>query len=195
MQENSETEEVRIWDPLTRVFHWALVIAFATSYIMGEFGPNIMTIHFWSGYVVCGLLVFRVIWGLVGPRPVRFLSFIPRPGTAIAYARTVFKRKPSHWPGHNPLGGLSVIAILLLLIGQVVTGLLADPEDFVNVGPLAHLVDASWNRWASSWHEIFSSALLVLIILHVSVIVFYRVWKREDLVGPMIHGRKTVRKR
>lgn len=195
MTEQSETEEVRVWDPLTRIFHWALVIAFATSFLMAEFGPNIMTIHFWSGYVICGLVVFRVIWGLLGPRPARFLGFIPGPRTLISYAATVFQRKPSHWPGHNPLGGLSVIAMLLLLIGQAVTGLFADPEDYINVGPFAHLVDASMNRQAGYWHEVISSVLLGLIALHVAVILFYRFWKHEDLIGPMIHGRKRVRKR
>lgn len=188
------TEE-KVWDPLTRIFHWALVICFATSFFLGEFGPNIMTLHFWSGYLICGLLAFRLIWGLVGPGPVRFRNIIPGPGAAIAYARTVLSKKPSFWPGHNPLGGLSVVAMLLLLTGQVVTGLFADPEDFVNVGPLAHLVDASWNRMASAWHETLSSALLVLIALHVAVILFYRFWKGEDLIGPMIHGRKKVRRR
>lgn len=187
--------EKTVWDPLLRIFHWALVALFATSYLLGEFGPNIMTLHFWSGYAICALLAFRLIWGVVGPHPARFSHFVAGPGRVLSYARGVTARRPSYWPGHNPLGGWSVVAFLLLLSGQVMTGLLADPEDYVNVGPLAHLVDASWNRWASAWHETLGKMLLALIALHVGVILFYRFWKREDLIGPMIHGRKKVRPR
>lgn len=182
-----------VWDPLLRIFHWALVVLFATSYILGEYGPNIMTLHFWSGYGICALLAFRLIWGLVGPRHARFSDFIAGPGRTIGYLKHVFQRRPSHWPGHNPLGGWSVVAFLVLLTGQVLTGLLADPEDYVNVGPLAHLVDGAWNRWASAWHETIGKLLLGLIALHVGVMLFYRFWKREDLIGPMIHGRKKVK--
>lgn len=185
--------ERRVWDPLLRIFHWALVAAFATSYLLGEFGPNIMTLHFWSGYVICGLLAFRLIWGLLGPRHARFSDFLAGPGRTLAYARSVPARRPSYWPGHNPLGGWSVIALLLLLAAQIVTGLLSDPEDYVNVGPLADLVSSDINRTATAWHEIIGSALLALVALHVGVILFYRYWKREDLIGPMIHGRKQVR--
>jgi cytochrome b len=188
-------EKVKLWDPFLRLFHWTLVITVATSWVMGEFGPAIMTIHFWSGYFICGLLLFRVAWGIFGPKPARFAEFVPKPRTALKYAKSMTKRAPSHWPGHNPLGALSVIALLSLLLAQVTTGLFADPEDYVNVGPLAHLVDASVNRQASVWHERIAYALLVLVALHVAVILFYRVWKREDLIGPMIHGWKWVRRR
>jgi cytochrome b len=187
--------ERRIWDPLLRIFHWALVAAFATSFVLGEFGPNIMTLHFWSGYVICGLLAFRLIWGIFGSKHARFTDFIAGPGQVVRYMRHLPERSPSYWPGHNPLGGLAVIALLLLLVAQVTTGLLADPEDYINQGPLAHLVSADMNRAASAWHEIIGSVLLGLIALHVGVIVFYRIWKREDLIRPMITGRKKVRPR
>lgn len=187
--------ERRIWDPLLRIFHWALVAAFATSFVLGEFGPNIMTLHFWSGYVICGLLTFRLIWGLFGPKHARFTDFIAGPGQVARYMRHLPERSPSYWPGHNPLGGLAVVALLMLLVAQVTTGLLADPEDFINQGPLAHLVPADINRKASAWHETIGLVLLGLIALHVAVIVFYRIWKREDLIRPMITGRKKVRPR
>lgn len=192
---DTQPVEKKVWDPLLRIFHWALVVLFTTSFLLGEFGPNIMTLHFWSGYAICGLLAFRMIWGLFGPRPARFADFVYGPRQILNYARTMPSRRSSYWPGHNPLGGLSVVALLLLLIGQVITGLLADPEDYINMGPLAHLVSLDINRMASAWHETIGEALLVLIGLHVAVIVFYRVWKHEDLIGPMIHGRKKVRAR
>ena len=192
MTASPEPRQEKIWDIGTRLFHWCLVIAFTTSFLMGEFGPNIMTIHFWSGYVIIGLVVFRLIWGVVGPRPARFSSFVRGPGAVLAYARHAGQRRPSYWPGHNPLGALSVIALLALLAAQVTTGLLADPEDYVNVGPLAHMVDSATNRKASVWHERIAYTLLALVAVHVAVILFYRFWKREDLIGPMIHGRKWV---
>lgn len=190
-----KAEEVKVWDPALRLFHWLLVLAFATSYLLGEFGPNIMTWHFWSGYVICGLLAFRLIWGLIGPRPARFASFVTGPGKALSYAKSLPSRRPSHWPGHNPLGGWSVVAMLALLLGQVLTGLVADPEDYINTGPLAGYFPAWVNRTGSALHETISSLLLILILLHVGVILFYKYWKREDLIGPMLHGRKWVRRR
>ena len=194
MSGGPEPRQEKIWDPATRLFHWALVVAFTTSFVMGEFGPAIMTIHFWSGYVIIGLLCFRLVWGVFGPRPARFTSFVRGPRVILGYLGHAGARQPSHWPGHNPIGALSVLAMLALLAAQVTTGMLADPEDFVNVGPLAHLVDEAMNRKASVWHERIAYALLVLVVLHILVMLFYRFWKGEDLIGPMIHGRKWVRR-
>ncbi len=188
-------EKVRIWDPLIRVFHWSLVVFFAASWILGEFGPAIMTLHFYSGFVICGLLAFRLIWGLVGPRPARFASFLAGPVAVARYAIAhVGNREPSLWPGHNPLGGWSVIVMLVLLVVQVVTGLIADPEDYINVGPLAYLVTIEVSRTATAVHATNAYLLLAMVVLHVTVIIYYRVWKREDLIGPMIHGWKRIRR-
>ncbi|GMG83707.1 cytochrome b/b6 domain-containing protein [Paralimibaculum aggregatum] len=188
----SPVVETRLWDLPTRLFHWALVVLVATSWGLGEFGPDIMTLHFWSGYAICGLLAFRLVWGLVGPRPARFASFLYGPRKVLAYAAGLSRRQPSRWPGHNPLGGWAVAALLLLLVAQVATGLVADPEDFVNVGPFASAVGADLSRTATALHETLSSLILLMVALHVGVILFYRHWKREDLIGPMIHGRKAV---
>ena len=112
-----------------------------------------------------------MIWGVFGPRPARFASFVRGPSAIFGYLRHAGQRKPSYWPGHNPIGALSVLAMLALLAAQVTTGLLADPEDFVNVGPLAHLVDEAMNRKASVWHERIAYALLVLVAIHIAVIL------------------------
>ena len=188
-------EEVRIWDPLIRVFHWLLVVFFVASWVLGEFGPAIMTLHIYSGYMICGLLAFRLIWGLVGPRSARFASFLAGPVAVARYAIShIGRREPSLWPGHNPLGGWSVMDMLALLAVQVSTGLILDPEDYINVGPLAHLVDIEVSRTANAVHATNAFLLLAMVALHVAVIIYYRVWKREDLIGPMIHGRKRVRR-
>jgi len=189
-----QTREARVWDVGVRLFHWLLVAFVSASWLLGQFGPAIMTLHFQSGYVIIGLLAFRLIWGLAGPRPARFASFLAGPRAVWAYARTLPRRAPSFWPGHNPLGGWAVAAMLLLLAAQVATGLFADPEDFINQGPLAASVEPATRHWASAWHARLANALLALVILHVAAIAFYRFWKREDLVRPMLTGRKTVRR-
>ena len=154
-----------------------------------------MTLHIYSGYMICGLLAFRLIWGLVGPRSARFASFLAGPVAVARYAIShIGRREPSLWPGHNPLGGWSVMAMLALLAVQVSTGLILDPEDYINVGPLAHLVDIEVSRTANAVHATNAFLLLAMVALHVAVIIYYRVWKREDLIGPMIHGRKRVRR-
>ena len=105
----------------------------------------------------------------------------------------MFLREPSYWPGHNPLGALSVIAMLAVLAAQVTTGLISDPEDYINVGPLASWVGSDVATGAVEWHELGSNLVLILVLLHVAIILFYRFWKREDLVTPMVTGSKEVR--
>lgn len=185
--------QVRLWDPMLRVFHWALAFFVIAAWCLGQFGPSKMTLHFWCGYVVTGLLIFRLVWGFVGPAPARFSHFLRGPGAIGRYARGMFLREPSHWPGHNPLGALSVIAMLAVLAAQVTSGLISDPDDYINVGPLASYVSSATRSKAVGWHEFGANLVLVLVVLHIAVILFYRFWKREDLVRPMLTGHKTVR--
>lgn len=187
-------ERVKLWDPLLRVFHWALVFCVVTTWILGEFGPNTMTIHFYLGYAVIGLLAFRIIWGLIGPASARFSHFIYGPKTTIAYVKTMPAKKPSYWRGHNPVGALSVFAILGLLMAQVATGLFVDADDFINVGPFAHLLDSAGVRLMTKLHHQFAPLILILVLIHVGAIVFYKRYKGENLVTPMITGWKLVRK-
>lgn len=183
----------KIWDPLLRGFHWLLAFFVVTSWVLGKFGPNIMTLHFLSGFAIIGLVSFRMIWGVIGPRPARFHSFLRGPAAIRDYAGHMFERRPSYWPGHNPVGALSVIAMLGVLIVQAATGLIADPDDYINVGPLASKVSGATSHAAVSWHHLGATIILVLVVLHVAVILFYRFWKREDLVRPMLTGWKKIR--
>ena len=185
--------EIRIWDPLLRGFHWLLALSVTAAWLLGKFGPASMVLHFWCGYVVAGLLVFRLVWGFVGPETARFSHFLRGPRPIMSYLRGFFLREPSHWPGHNPLGALSVIAMLAVLAAQVTSGLFADPEDFLNVGPLAPYVSAATRSKAVGWHNLGASLVLILVALHLAMILYYRLWKREDLVRPMLTGRKLVR--
>ncbi|SMR81774.1 Cytochrome b [Aliiroseovarius halocynthiae] len=188
------TELRRLWDLPLRLFHWALVVCVITGFLLGKFGPNVMTLHFYAGYCVAGLLVFRIFWGFAGSRPARFGHFLFGPKKTLGYVADMFKRNPSYWPGHNPIGALSVFALLGVLLAQVGTGLFIDADDFINTGPFASWVSYETAREAASLHYRLSYALLALVVLHLGAILFYRFWKRENLVKPMVTGWKEVRK-
>lgn len=190
---SGQAKVVRLWDLPLRLFHWLLAICVAAAWGLGKFGPDIMTLHFFFGYAVAALLAFRLLWGLIGPSHARFVSFLYGPRAFFAYLRHFPERHPSYWPGHNPMGGAFVILLLVVLAVQVVTGLIADPEDYVNTGPLANLVDMEASRAALNMHDILGNLILPLTLLHVAVVLFYRIWKREDLIRPMITGFKRVR--
>ena len=193
--DDAAVETARIWDPALRVFHWLLAALVVANWLLGKFGPNVMTLHFWLGYAIIALLCFRIVWGFVGPRPARFASLINAPAAIIAYLRHMFDRRPSFWPGHNPLGALAVIAMLAVLVWQVSTGLISDPEDYINVGPLASEVSSATSKKAVGWHHLGANLILILVVLHIAVILFYRLWKHEDLIRPMLTGWKRVVRR
>ena len=192
---DGQAQRERIWDPALRVFHWALAVMVVSNWLLGKIGPSDMTLHFWLGYGVIALLVFRLVWGFVGPAPARFAQFLRGPRAVLAYAREMVRPHPTYWPGHSPVGALAVVAMLAVLILQVTTGLFADPDDYINVGPLASQVSSATARAALRWHHRGADLILVLVLLHWAAVLFYRLWKREDLVRPMISGWKWVRRR
>lgn len=188
--ETQEQAGPRVWDLPLRLFHWFFAGGVTAAWGLGKFGPDVMTLHFWFGYAVLALIAFRLVWGFLGSRTARFSSFIFGPKTVLAYMGSLPKRSASNWHGHNPLGGLFVFLLLGVIAAQAALGLFADPEDYINVGPLAAWVGVDGARTALAWHGILARATLILVILHVSAILFYRLWKREDLVTPMITGRR-----
>lgn len=190
LQTSRNERDEQIWDPALRWFHWLLAVAVTGGWLLGHFGPLQMTGHFMAGYAVAALLCFRFAWGFAGPRNARFASFVRGPRAVLAYARGLASRTASHATGHNPLRGWSVVAMLLVLAAQVGTGLIIDPEDYINIGPLASAVSPEWNRWALGMHHRLAFLLMILVVLHVGAIAFYYVWKRENLVWPMITGRR-----
>ena len=185
----------KIWDPVTRLWHWVLVLSVGVGWSFGRF-MNFDTIqwHFYLGYLVLGLMVFRFLWGFIGPRPVRFSALVPTPAGLFGYLRHAGQRKPSGTPGHNPLGSLSVILMLLSITAQAVTGLFIQSDDFFEYGPLAGYVSESVVNRMTWWHHLNADFILALVILHVGAILFYFAWKRENLVKPMITGWKWVRR-
>lgn len=183
----------KIWDPVTRLWHWILAIVVITNWLLGEFMSfDTIRWHFYLGYTLLGLIAFRFLWGFVGPTPIRWHSLWPRPVAVLSYLRSLSSRKPSATAGHNPVGALSVLAILLVLTGQAVSGLFIESDDFFESAPLVGYVSESISNSMTWWHHFLSNVLLALIILHLLAILFYRIWKREDLVRPMITGWKWV---
>lgn len=190
----TELRRERVWDLVTRLWHWALALAVVLGWSFGEF-MSFSTIqwHFYCGYAVLGLLAFRMLWGLVGPAPVRLRALVPRPSALAAYLRRVGRREPSGTRGHNPLGALAVVAMLLVLGVQAGSGLFVESEDYFEPAPLNHLVSSETSSVLMDVHEIGSRVILALVALHLAAMVFYAVWKRENLVWPMITGWKRVR--
>ena len=190
-----QPQRIRLWDPALRTFHWLLAVLVIANWLLGKFGPAVMTLHFWLGYTIAALLVFRLVWGFFGPASARFTNFVRGPRHVWGYLRHLHLRQPSYWPGHNPMGAFSVLALLGVLGFQVYSGLVMDPDDFINIGPFASEVSRATSRAAVRWHNLGADLILWLVVLHIAVLLYYRFWKKEDLIRPMITGWKWVRRR
>ena len=173
---------VKIWDWPTRLFHWALVVLIPLQWWTAE--EEMMELHILFGTIVLGLLLFRLIWGLIGSSTARFANFVKGPRAAISY----LSGRAEHVLGHNPLGGYSVMAMLGLLSMHVTLGLFASDDDGIDSGPLSHLVDYDLAEEAADLHETSFDLLLVLIGIHLAAILFYALVRRKNLVGPMLTG-------
>ena len=181
---------VRIWDLPTRLFHWALAACVIGLVITAKVGGNAMEWHFRLGYAVLALLVFRVVWGLIGGRWSRFSAFLYSPARLVRYLRG--NAHPEDSAGHSPLGALSVFALLAVLGAQVGTGLLSDDE-IAFAGPLTRFVSNAVVGQATGYHkEIGQYLVLGLVALHVLAVLFYVVVRKHTLVRPMLGGDKAL---
>lgn len=188
---NSTNQSVKIWDLPTRLFHWSLVICLVVSWSSVELFDNAMQIHFYAGYSVLTLLVFRVLWGIIGSSTARFSQFISGWRRTLAYAHTLLKPRPNDNVGHNPVGGWSVIIMLTVLATQVATGLLSN-NDLLDSGPLAHYISKELSDAISGIHQEIFNYLLAIIGIHIAAIFFYRYFKHSNLISAMITGYKTL---
>jgi cytochrome b len=183
---------VRVWDLPTRLFHWLLAVAVTAQVVTGHIGGTAMTWHFRTGYCIFALLAFRLVWGLVGGHWSRFVNFVYGPASMLRYLRGRQRSDDLFHVGHNPLGSASVFAMLAILIVQVGTGLVADDE-IATVGPLNRFVSSAFGLSATAWHKGAGlGIILTLVVLHILAVVFYRVRKRQDLIGPMLSGDKLL---
>lgn len=205
-----EDTEVRIWDPLVRIFHWTLVVAFSVAYFTED---DLMTIHTWVGYVICGLIVFRLVWGFIGPRYARFSDFVHPPREVLHHVRdTLSLRAPRHL-GHNPAGGMMIVIMLIVLSLTCVSGLLVYGGGEHKAGPLAPLLtldagfipaaladdgdshgrggdEAVWVEALEDIHEWLANFMIILVVIHVSGVLLESLIFRENLIRAMITGTK-----
>jgi cytochrome b len=185
-------QSVRIWDLPTRIFHGLLIVLIAGMYVTGNVGDAWMQLHFLLGYALLTLLLFRLIWGIWGGYWSRFSNFVPTPSRLIQYVTALRQRHTTSTIGHNPLGALSVLAMLSLLLVQVLSGLCSS-DDIASSGPWTSLVSSDWVEWATFYHtEIGQVVLFCLIALHVASVAFYKWVQHEDLITPMIEGDKAL---
>ncbi|MFO7786911.1 MAG: cytochrome b/b6 domain-containing protein [Halospina sp.] len=206
----NQDNQVRVWDPFIRIFHWLLVVAFFTAYIT-EGEPE--WLHVWAGYLIVGLLVLRIIWGFIGSEHARFSSFVFSPGAILAYLRDNIRGRAEYYRGHNPAGGAMILAIILSLLitsgaGMVV---LAGEE---GEGPLAGWLIATPEMQSEGTggeedeheeeeheesalveateevHEWFANLTLALVILHVIAVIVESIRERQNLIRSMFTGYK-----
>jgi cytochrome b len=179
-----ETRPVKVWDLPLRLFHWLLLIAVAGALVSVQL--KAMDWHGRFGLAVLGLLTFRLVWGFIGSTHARFLTFLPSPSDLTDYWR-------GRWSGlgHNPMGALSVFAILGLLIWQSTSGLFSD-DVIAYTGPLRSLVSGETSSFLTSWHSRMEWVIYGLIALHLGAIAFHELGKRERLIKPMVTGVKQV---
>jgi cytochrome b len=181
--------QVRVWDVPTRLFHWAIVVLVGFSWVCAERGW--MDWHLLSGYTIFALLLFRLAWGFLGSDTARFTRFLASPFAAVRHLAHLTRREPDHEAGHNAAGGWMVLVMLLLLAVQVGTGLFAN-DDILTEGPLAENVDKSTSDWLSHIHVINFKLIEIAVAAHILAVLAYAVLKRQDLVRPMLTGRKRL---
>ena len=185
-----EKSRVMAWDIGVRVFHWLLVILVVNAWVTAEWGDMEMRWHKWNGYAIFFILVFRLTWGFLGGHTARFINFIYGPAKIFAYARGLRARKPSKYLGHNPLGALMVLLMLVVLLGQVASGLFSSDGLFA-YGPLSGFVRESTAENFALIHELGFYLVLLLVFLHVAAILIYLFVLHENLVKPMLTGKKN----
>lgn len=186
MISRSTSARIRVWDLPLRLFHWALTICVIGSFVTANFGGLWMDYHFQFGYAILALLLFRLVWGFFGPRTARFASFLRGPSAILAYVR---QRGVVVSAGHNPLGALSVILMLVLLLIQVATGLFAT-DGILSEGPLSRYVSHATADRLTGVHQINRILILIVIGLHLLAIAWYAIVRRQPLVRAMITGNK-----
>lgn len=181
---------IKIWDVPVRLFHWGMVTCLIVSYWSIE--NAYFEIHEKSGLILLCLLVFRILWGFVGSETARFGQFLKPPGTVLRYSSDLWNYRSQPSVGHSPLGGYAVMVLLAALFVQVVLGLLSQTEFGVFEGPWSDIVREEQSLRFTEWHEDFFDILLLLGIVHVAMVAAYFVWQSNDLIGPMVTGKKEL---
>jgi cytochrome b len=182
---------VYVWDFPTRLFHWLLVATLVSQYLTVEVLDNAIQWHFYGGYLMMGLLIFRLLWGIMGAYYARFSSFVVAPSTALSYAKTLNSPHYRSHIGHNPMGAYSVLFVLTVLLSQTFSGLFVS-DDIFSSGPYHSAVSASTQDVMSWLHHNMFNAIWLFLILHIGAMIFYKLKMKQDLVKSMLKGYKEV---
>lgn len=169
-------DTVKVWDPLVRFLHWGLAASVLVAYASGE---EAMTLHYWAGLAALGMVATRIVWGLVGPRHARFADFVPTPGELVRYLGDLLAGRARHYSGHNPLGSVMILALLLTVLATVASGLASW------TGLLGH-------EAGEELHELLANGILVLVALHVGGVLLASLLEKQNLVRAMVTGRKRI---
>ncbi len=190
MNEAAAKRSVALWDLPVRLVHWSFVALMPALWWTAENGE--LGLHRTLGLVMFGLVVFRLLWGFLGSSTARFSGFVRGPAAIRAYLAASRSGTAPPTVGHNPLGALSVIALIGLLGLQVGLGLIAIDTDAVASGPLSRFVSYETGERAAEIHELVFNVIVAFIVLHIAAILYYRFIKRDNLVSPMVTGRKDL---
>lgn len=183
-------QRIKLWDLPVRVVHWSFVALMPALWWTAEHDQ--MAWHKRLGYLALGLILFRIYWGFFGSSTARFAGFVKGPKAVFAYVRTLFAKGGEPVVGHNPMGGWSVVILLLLILSEVKLGLFSVDVDGIESGPLASFVSFDLGRLAAHLHHTVFNLLLAFIALHILAVVFYLVAKRENLIRPMLSGWRDM---
>lgn len=198
MSEHSDARvTVAAWDLPTRLFHWTLVLLIVSAWVSYEFAEDLGDVtlvwHRVNGLAALTLIVWRILWGIWGPPSARFASFVRGPAAVLAYAAGILSGSAARYLGHNPLGALMVVALLITVGVQAGFGLFATDDNDLVGGPLYRLVSEHGNERATAWHAfVFNFVLLPLAAVHVAVNLLYTFVKKEPLIPAMVTGRKPA---
>ena len=186
---DADSSTVKVWDPLVRVFHWSLVFFFLLAFITED---DWLNLHVQAGYAVSFLIGFRLLWGLVGTRNARFMSFVKSPAAMLTYFKRILSLKAPHYLGHNPLGAAMVIVLLLGIVLVSTTDMVIVASD--GNGPLAGTVFSTLgSEWMEDAHEFFANFTLLMVLVHLSGVAVSSFLEDENLVKSMVTGRKKIR--
>ena len=175
-----------VWDWPVRIGHWLMVLLVAACWWTAE--NQAILYHSYCAYALLAVVVFRLYWGFNGSSTARFSQFLCKPPQALHYLKTLSQRDQTITAGHNPLGAYSVVALLCLLLAQIGLGLFAIDVDGFDGGPYADYVSFDTARQIAHWHAISFNVLLGFVALHIAAVLYYLLWRRQNLIARMIHG-------
>ena len=185
-----EQNEVRVWDPFVRIFHWSLVLSFTIAWLSGD---ELELLHINAGYAVLGLVLLRIVWGFIGTQHARFHDFIYPPAEVKGFLKDTLMQRARRYLGHNPAGGMMIILMLVSLVITTVTGIAYyGIED--SAGPLAMLagIPEAGEEMLEEVHEFFANLMVLLVVVHVIGVIIESQFHHESLIRAMLTGRKRA---